>query len=86
MFTNLANFANPANRSLVLGVVFRPVKVTYLVRSAAVNRSKASSADLKFCELVKLNLNTVTGIPLALRLGLPSLQVNSVLVLLCIHE
>lgn len=73
MLSNLADLANHAYRSLVLGVVLGAVKCTLLKRCAAVDGRVARRADLEFGELVKLDLYGVMRIPLALSFGLLSL-------------
>lgn len=69
MLTNLADPANGAHGALVLGVVLGPVKRALLERGATVDRRVAGGADLELGELVKLNLDRVVGVALALRLG-----------------
>lgn len=70
MLPDLADLAHHTYRSLVLGVVLGPIKRTLLERCAAVDGRVAGRADLEFGELVKLDLNSVMRVPLALSLGL----------------
>ncbi len=68
MLSNLADFADHADRPLVLGVVLRSVERALLVGSAAIDRCVAGSADLKLGKLVKLNFDCIVRVALALRL------------------
>lgn len=70
MLANLTHIADPADCSLVLGVVLGPAERTYLERSAAVDGRVAGSTDLELGELIKLNLYRVVGVTLALSLCL----------------
>ena len=74
MFAHLAHLTHPADGALVLGVVLGPVKRTLLERCAAVDRCIARRADFELGELVKLNLDGVVGVALALGLGPPGLS------------
>lgn len=69
MLTNLANPANGAHGALVLGVVLGPVKRALLESGAAVDGCVAGGADLELGELVKLNLDRIVGVALALGFG-----------------
>lgn len=80
MLSNLADLANPAHASLVLAMVLGAVKGALLVRGAAIDRRVASRADLKLGELIKLNLDRVVRVALALSLGLLGLEERSVVV------
>lgn len=73
MLTHLANLANRAHCALVLAVVLGPVKCTFLVRRATVDRGVASCTDLEFGELVELDFYCVMWVTLAQSLGLSCL-------------
>lgn len=70
MLANLAHLADPAGLALVLGVVLGAVKGALLVRRAAVDGAVAGRADLELGKLVKLDLDGVVGVALALSLVL----------------
>lgn len=74
MLANLTHFTNPTDASLVLGVVLGSVKRAFLVCCAAVDGCVACGAHLELGELIKLNLNSIVGIALALSLGPPGLE------------
>lgn len=83
----LADFtysAHLANRPLILAVILRSVKGTFLMGCAAVYRSMTGCAYLKLCELIELDLNSIIRIALTLSLSFPSLcnHVSSVRVLM----
>jgi hypothetical protein len=73
VLADLADLAHDADGALVLGVVLGAVKGALLVRGAAVDGRVAGGADLKLGELVKLNLDRVVRVALALSLGLAGL-------------
>ena len=73
VLADLADLAHGAHGALVLGVVLGPVKGALLVRGAAVDGRVAGRADLELGELVKLDLDRVVRVALALRLGLARL-------------
>lgn len=73
MLAHLANLTNRAHCALVLAVVLGPVKCTFLVCCAAVNRGVASRTDLEFGELVEFDLYCVMWVTLAQSLGLSCL-------------
>lgn len=75
---NLAHLAHAAHAALVLGVVLGPVKRALLKRRAAVDGRVAGRAHLELGKLVKLNLDRVVRVALALRLGLFGLCIPSV--------
>ncbi len=81
MLANLAHLADPARAALVLCVVLGAIKRTLLVCRAAVDGGEAGRTDVKLGKLVKLNIDGVAGVALALRLGLPGLCR-----LVCIHQ
>lgn len=70
MLANLAHLAHLADHTLVPGVVLGTVEGTLLIRIAAVDWRETGTAYLELGELVKVDFNSVIGIPLALRLGL----------------
>lgn len=73
MLSDFAYLTHRANGTLVLVVVLGAVECTLLVGSPAVDGRVAGCADLKFSELVELNLHRVVGVALALRLDLACL-------------
>ena len=73
VLADLADLAHGAHGALVLGVVLGPVERALLEGGAAVDGRVAGRADLKLGELVKLNLDRVVRVALALRLGLAGL-------------
>lgn len=73
MLANLANLAHPAHGALVLGVVLGAVKGTLLERCTAVDGSVAGRAHVKLSELIKLDLNSIMRVALALSLSSPGL-------------
>lgn len=78
MLAHLADLAHDAHGALVLGVVLGPVKRALLERGAAVDRRVAGRANLEFGKLVKLDLDCVVRVPLALRLCLAGLSSSHV--------
>lgn len=74
MLANLTNTTHPTDAALVLGVVLGSVKGTRLVCGAAVDGGMAGSTHLELGELVEFNLNSITRIAFALRLGLLGLM------------
>lgn len=73
MLANLANLAHSAHGALVLGVVLGAVKGTLLERRTAVDGSVAGRTHVKLSELIKLDLNSIMRVALALSLGSPGL-------------
>lgn len=73
VLAHLADLAHDTHGALVLGVVLGPVKGALLVRGAAVDGRVAGRADLELGELVKLDLDRVVRVALALGLGLAGL-------------
>jgi hypothetical protein len=73
MLANLANLAHSAHGALVLGVVLGAVKGTLLERCTAVDGGVAGRAHIKLSELIKLDLNSIMRVALALSLSSPGL-------------
>lgn len=73
MLTDLANFANPADSSLVFGMILGTIEGTFFVRCAAVDWCMAGSTNLELRKLIKLDVNGVVRISFALCFGSPSL-------------
>lgn len=69
MFANLANLTHPADSSLVFRVIFGAIERALFVRRAAVNWCKTGSTNLEFSKLIKLNVNGVVRVSLALGFG-----------------
>lgn len=65
MLAHLANLTNRAHCALVFAVVLGPVKCTFLVCCATVDRGVASRTDLEFGELVEFNFYCVVWVALA---------------------
>ena len=70
VLADLTHSAHSAHRPLVLCVILGSVKSALLEAGAAVDWCVAGGADFKLGELVKLNLDRVMGVALALRLCL----------------
>lgn len=68
MLADLTYLAHLAYSSLVLGVVFGSVKGALLVRGAAVDGGVTGGTYLKLSKLVKLDVDGVIRVPLALSL------------------
>lgn len=66
---NLAHLTHPAHAALVRRMVLGPVKLAFLVRRPAVDRRVARRTHVKLGKLVKLNVDRVVRVALALRLG-----------------
>lgn len=77
MLANFAYLAYLTHGTLVLGVVLGAVKGTLLERCTAVDGGVTSSADLELGELIKLDLNRIVGVTLALSLCLLGLNYTS---------
>lgn len=74
MLADFADFTHPAHGALELGVVLGPIKRTLLERRAAVDRSVTGGAYLEFGKLVKLDVDGVVGVSLALSFRLLGLR------------
>ena len=69
VLADLADAADDAHGTLVLGVVLSAVERALLERRAAVDGRVARRTHIKFCELVVLDFDRVVRVALALRLG-----------------
>lgn len=74
MFANLANFAYTAYSTLIFRMILRAIKSTLFVRCAAVNWRVAGRTNLKFSKLIKLDIDGIVGVPLALCFGSSGLE------------